>query len=107
MHVTWLGGPEGCLDLQPGISSAWCQGQASEPHPQPGLTSPPSPPGGELSLTFPGGWGRGSKGILAAVGGVTSWVWACVALPQSPRGFRIPVESKKALGSQGDAHSLL
>lgn len=32
-HVTWMGGPEGSLELEPGISSAGCQGHASKTPP--------------------------------------------------------------------------
>lgn len=42
--VTWMGGPEGSLELEPGISSAGARAMPPKPHPQPGLTSPPSFP---------------------------------------------------------------
>lgn len=69
--VTWMGGPEGSLELWPGISCRVPGPGLQSPTPQPGLTSPPSllpPPSLSPSLplsTFPGGWRRGSENILA------------------------------------------
>jgi hypothetical protein len=33
LELIWMGGPEGSLELQPGISSVGCQGQASRAPP--------------------------------------------------------------------------
>lgn len=68
-HITWMGGPEGSLELEPGISSAGCQGHASKTPPPawPDLPSllPSLSPSLPLS-TFPEGWGRDSEDILAS-----------------------------------------
>lgn len=64
LHVTWMGGPEGSsAELQPGISSAGCQGQASRA-PPPAWPELPSLGENCHCRRSPGGWGRGSQGIL-------------------------------------------
>lgn len=81
--VLWMGGPKGSLELQPGISSAGCQGQASRA-PPPAWPDLPSL-GENCPLSLEAGGGAVRAFCCPGRGGVTSWVWGYVALPQSPQ----------------------
>lgn len=81
-----MGGPKGSLELQPGISSAGCQGLASRAPPPAWPDLPSLGENRRLSLEVGGGAVRlfccpGSPGGE----GATSWVLEYAALPQSPQ----------------------
>ena len=83
LHVTWMGLPEGSLELRPGISSAGCQGQASRAPPPAWPDLPSLGESCRLSLEVGGGAVRASW--CPGRRGVTSWMWASVVVPRPPK----------------------
>lgn len=96
--VTWMGRPEGSLELPPGISSAGCQGRASRAPPPAWPDLPSLGQSCRLSLEVGGGAGQAlglpwEEGVLPRCGGALY----CLSLPEGP----LTTERWEALGFQG------